>query len=102
MWRFLCRYERENSQKHLEESRLNLAMRREGAGQSTRGREEREREEERGQVDQGRREEPREYMDKTAGLYRNNLGEGKGSPSPGMETFRVEGRVRRTERSHRL
>lgn len=38
---------------------------------------------------------------KVAELYRIMLGEGKRSPAPGLERFKIGGRVRSTGKSHR-
>lgn len=63
---FYCRFEREVSQRHLEESRLNQAVRGEKGGEIKRGREDRKKRK------KGRpKEETRtEYLAKVFGLYK--------------------------------
>lgn len=95
-----CRYEREHRQKHLEESKVNMASRQSRATY--------ERKEERGesQRQESRNQEqgPRGQESSTAkmaGLYRNQkLGGGGWKQSPWAGEVQGRGEVRRAERSY--
>ena len=67
---FYRNYRGKNSQRHLQESRLNRANRTDGAMRGHRGHREINRERKRGERGPGQGEEPREHRAKMAGLYK--------------------------------